>query len=122
MHTVRQCNINLRQGNVAFGCKRDRLGYLGFCTTRFVLRPVFRQVQPQCNRYWHLLLRQSKRDQYLAVRLLAKHAAMLALDTDRVLALLGQRRVVHDQYGVLAAYQGVSGFAQHLFQGGGGPG
>ena len=47
---------------------------------------------------------------------------MLALDADRVLALLGQRRVVHDQHGVLAAYQGVSRPAQHLFQRGGGPG
>ncbi len=46
---------------------------------------------------------------------------MLALDADRVLALLGQRRVVHNQHGVLAAYQGVSRLTQHLFQRGGGP-
>lgn len=39
-----------------------------------------------------------------------------------MLALLGQRSVIHDQYGVLAAYQGVSRLAQHLFQRRSGPG
>jgi hypothetical protein len=38
----------------------------------------------------------------LAVSLLANHAAVLALDPYRVLALLGQRRSVYDQHGVFA--------------------
>jgi hypothetical protein len=56
-----------------------------------------------------------------AVGLLAEYAAVLALDANRVLALLGQCRVVHDQHSVLVAYQGVSRPAQYLFQRSSGP-
>ena len=97
-------------------------GRLGYCTARFVLHPVLREVQPQGNRYPHLPLLHGQRDEHQAIGLLAEYAAVLVLDANRVLALLGQRRVVHNQYGVLGAYQSVSRLAQHLFQWGGGPG
>src|SRR5512133_800432 len=67
-------------------------------------------------------LSQGKQNQYLAIGLLAQPAAVLALDTDRMLTPFWQRRVIHDQRDVLAAYQGVSLLAQHLFQRRGGPG
>jgi hypothetical protein len=41
----------------------------------------------------------------LALSLLAKHAAVLLLDVSCVLALLWQGGVVHDQHGILAAYE-----------------
>lgn len=60
------------------------------------MRPIFGKVQLQPDLHRYHLSDKRERDQGLTIGLLAQHNPMLALDDDRMLALLGQRFVVDD--------------------------
>src|SRR6267143_5704213 len=70
-----------------------RLSLLPPCT---ILGPGLRQVQPISNRKAGGVIGDRQRDRHLAIGLLAELSAILVVHADRMLALLGERRVVDD--------------------------
>jgi hypothetical protein len=74
----------------------DKTEYQGVCDVALGLAPSLRAgTAQQGNRYWHFLARQGERNQYLAVWAAYQARRSVGALPHRVLALLGQRRVVH---------------------------
>jgi hypothetical protein len=74
----------------------DLLGDARLLATLGILDPDLRQIQPIGDRQAGMMVGDRQRHHRLAVGLLAELAAILVMHADRVLALLGERRVVDD--------------------------
>jgi hypothetical protein len=107
-----QDTIDLLARDPPFRPMLGRLRHAGGGQPLVVGAPALREEQAQADTDRHLGPRQSERDQRLAVRPLAELAAVLALDPDRVLALLDQSGVVDHQHRVRPADQPVGGLHQ----------
>ncbi len=70
------------------------------------------QSQPDCD--GRFVTRQGHRHEHLAIRLLAQSPAILMRYSHRQLALLGDRRVVDDEVGIVAADEGISFCGEHI--------
>src|SRR5690606_3825549 len=84
------------------------LGNPGALQAGRIARPALRQEQPQAHHDWHFSRCQGERNQRLAVGILAECRSILWRHADRMMALLGQGRIVDDQPGILASDLSVS--------------
>ena len=101
--------VDLGQRHLRLGPGRTpRVRHASLVEPDRVARPGLRQEQAQRDGNRHLAGRKGQGHQRLAVRGLAQSRRVLRRDPGRVLALLGQGRVVHHEPGIRTTHQAVS--------------
>src|SRR5262249_38359 len=82
--------------NLRFGRKADVGGNAGLLPARTIRGPVFGNIEPIPDRQAGKVIGHRQRHRHLTIGLLAKLPAILRLNADRMLALLGETRVIND--------------------------
>src|SRR6516165_835086 len=102
-HALGVRDSDLIEGDLGFGLEHDVLGHAGFGAANRIGRPILGKIETKGDREACMLVGYRQRDCDLTIVLLAKLAAILPGDADRMNALLGQTRVVDDPGAYLAA-------------------
>ena len=104
---------HLVEGDTPLRSERDVVGHIDLRASVYIVGPRLGQVEAQSDGQRHVVIRERRRHQALAVGLFPQRAAVLMRDTDRLNALLRQRRVVDDQERLFAAKHGVGLLPEH---------
>ena len=95
-HTLGARGLDLVEGDLRFGLEHDVLGHAGSCPANRIGCPILGKIEAKGDRQARVLVGYRQRDRDLTIVLLAKLAAILPGDADRMNALLGESRVVDD--------------------------
>jgi hypothetical protein len=118
-YALRVQGEDLRQRDLPFGTKGHGGRHSGGPSSLPVPRPAFWEIQLVSGRHTHGLIGQRDGHRDLTIRLLAQGAAILMGDAHRVLALLGEGRVIHEprRHRTMALHlpqDKITGDAKHL--------
>jgi hypothetical protein len=91
-----QRRTELLQRNLRLGLEPDRARYMRLFAAGLIVGPFPRQIQLIGDRQAGMMVGDRQRHRHLAIGLLAELTAILTLYSDRMLALLGERRIVDD--------------------------
>ena len=97
------CTVAPHRAHLWGAASLSIFGHLRVAPPRWIVRPLFREVEPERHGDGHLVTRERDGDESLAIGVFADLPAVLMRDANRVGPLLQDRRVVDDEVSIFSA-------------------